>query len=312
MNTRTIASQIIAVLLALCLLPGIALAETYVHGYLRYEVADHSITITGYAGTEKTVVIPNMIGGDPVNTIASGAFANATDVVAVYLPSSVVTVEQGAFAVGQAVMFTGDATDPTAQDNPASNAPSSADSGATGEAAPAQDNASTTQPAIQTPGLLGIRTSNGSLMTVDNEGHLLYVDASGTEYVVDDTRAYTRETRPDGTVSIRNDAGEEIAVSSDGSAVNFADAQGRKIAVDTSTGVTTVNDGGSTYSVEEAEIDDKAANAASDARSQQPAASTTDVPVVPIAIGVIAALGAAGFFIWKRKQDANQDSDQKA
>jgi hypothetical protein len=99
------AAMAFAFVLALALIsPAVAFAETYAHGHLRYEVADQSVTITGYAGHEEIVTVPSMIGGNPVNSIASGAFSTAASVETVYLPNTVVSVEQGAFAPSQAVV----------------------------------------------------------------------------------------------------------------------------------------------------------------------------------------------------------------
>ena len=47
----------------------------FIHGYFRYTVENQSVTITAYYGDERVVTVPAMIGGNPVNTIASGAFA---------------------------------------------------------------------------------------------------------------------------------------------------------------------------------------------------------------------------------------------
>jgi hypothetical protein len=66
----------------------------------------------------------------------------------------------------------------------------------------------------------------------------VYVDASGTERVLDDSRTYTRETRADGTVAIFNNAGERVVVT-DGSCAVFSDAEGREVSFDTANGVTT-------------------------------------------------------------------------
>jgi hypothetical protein len=55
------------------------------------------VTITGYKGTEITVVIPESIGGLPVTTIGNKAFYRK-DLAAITIPSSVVTIEPLAFA----------------------------------------------------------------------------------------------------------------------------------------------------------------------------------------------------------------------
>jgi len=58
------------------------------------------ITITGYAGTDKTVVIPENIGGIPVTIIGNKAFYHK-DLSAVTIPETVVTIEPMAFAENQ-------------------------------------------------------------------------------------------------------------------------------------------------------------------------------------------------------------------
>jgi hypothetical protein len=55
------------------------------------------VTITGYKGTETTVVIPETMGGLPVTIIGNKAFYRK-DLVSVTIPSSVVTIEALAFA----------------------------------------------------------------------------------------------------------------------------------------------------------------------------------------------------------------------
>ena len=81
-----------------------AFAE-YIHGYFRYTVDDSSVTITSYTGREEDVTVPAMIGGNPVNVIASGAFADNGYVKTVRLPDTVTTVEAGAFGADQRVIF---------------------------------------------------------------------------------------------------------------------------------------------------------------------------------------------------------------
>jgi hypothetical protein len=55
------------------------------------------VTITGYKGTETTVLIPETMGGLPVTIIGNKAFYRK-DLVSVTIPSSVVTIEPLAFA----------------------------------------------------------------------------------------------------------------------------------------------------------------------------------------------------------------------
>jgi len=58
------------------------------------------VTITGYKGTEKTVEIPETIGGLPVTIIGNRAFFRK-DLSAVTIPETVVTIEPLAFAENQ-------------------------------------------------------------------------------------------------------------------------------------------------------------------------------------------------------------------
>ena len=82
-----------------------AFAETYTNGYFQYTVEDSSVTITKYFGTEETVTVPNMIAGNPVNTIAAGAFDGNDAVKSVTLPDTITEVQPGAFAAAQSVNY---------------------------------------------------------------------------------------------------------------------------------------------------------------------------------------------------------------
>ena len=80
-------------------------ATEYVDGYLRYTVAEGSVTITGYNGNESEVTVPAQIAGTPVNTIATGAFHDSSTVTKVNLPDTIMTVEEGAFGSEQTVIY---------------------------------------------------------------------------------------------------------------------------------------------------------------------------------------------------------------
>lgn len=82
-----------------------ARAENFIHGYFLYTVEEDSVTITAYTGKEKEVTIPNMIAGNPVNTIAKGAFANCKGVEKINLPDTITTIEEGALPVGVKVVY---------------------------------------------------------------------------------------------------------------------------------------------------------------------------------------------------------------
>ncbi len=82
-----------------------AFAETYTNGYFQYTVEDNSVTITKYFGSEENVTVPNMIAGNPVNTIAAGAFRDNEAVKSVMLPDTVTEVQGGAFGTAQSVDY---------------------------------------------------------------------------------------------------------------------------------------------------------------------------------------------------------------
>lgn len=63
----------------------------------RYEVRQNWAVITGYAGHEKRLVIPGSLGGYPVVSIETGAFAQCTAETVVF-PLSLQTIEAEAFA----------------------------------------------------------------------------------------------------------------------------------------------------------------------------------------------------------------------
>ncbi len=90
----------------------------YIYGYFRYTAEDQSVTITAYYGKEESVTVPNVIAGNPVNTIAAGAFSENTYVKTIYLPDTIMTIEAGAFADGQIIVLNSNLTptDPTPVD----------------------------------------------------------------------------------------------------------------------------------------------------------------------------------------------------
>ena len=102
-NTFSALIMAMAVFLAFALQKNVH-ADDYIHGYFIYTIEDESVTITDYTGSESVVTIPAMIGGNPVNTIASGAFADSETVVTVNLPETVTSIEAGAFN-GQNVVY---------------------------------------------------------------------------------------------------------------------------------------------------------------------------------------------------------------
>ena len=70
-----------------------------------YTITGGAATITGYTGPGGNVIIPATLGGYPVTTIGTGAFANCTSLTGVVIPDSVTKIagrsnndESGAFA----------------------------------------------------------------------------------------------------------------------------------------------------------------------------------------------------------------------
>ncbi len=86
---------------------GITVYADYSEGYFHYTVNGGSVTITEYFGDETEVRIPSAIAGNPVNSIAAGAFKDAPTVKTVYLPDTVMNTEPGAFSEGINVFFIG-------------------------------------------------------------------------------------------------------------------------------------------------------------------------------------------------------------
>ena len=230
---------------------------TYIHGYFLYEVADNSVTITAYTGKEDVVTVPAMIGGNPVNSIASGAFANCPTVTTVYLPDTIMSIEGGAFG-GQAVVYSGNASGNARDAVPAENAP---------------------LPELREPS--GIRDENGNLITTDDEGNLVLVDAStGSETVLDDTQTYSRETDSSGAAVIQNQAGSTVAVQSGGE-VSFTDAENNQVTVSVSEGNSTrrVTNAESSQSYEEADAEDLPSFTPAPVPTQQDKSAPTPGPV---------------------------------
>lgn len=62
-----------------------------------YIITNGTITITGYNGTNTTVIIPGMINGLPVTSIGNYAFENETSMTSVTIPGSVTSIGSYAF-----------------------------------------------------------------------------------------------------------------------------------------------------------------------------------------------------------------------
>lgn len=76
--------------MALALLPGVVMAETYVTTAdgLEYKVYDDHVEITDYSGSAPEVVIPAALEGKPVTGIEAGAFQACTSLTSVTIPDA--------------------------------------------------------------------------------------------------------------------------------------------------------------------------------------------------------------------------------
>ena len=113
--------KLLAVLLAVLLLASMApnaFADDtiYTEGTLHYTVDNDSVTIINCFGRDAEVWVPAMIAGSPVNTIASGAFAENEAVQTLYLPDTITTIEEGAIGDWIHVVYNANTDHP--QDTP--------------------------------------------------------------------------------------------------------------------------------------------------------------------------------------------------
>lgn len=117
--------KLLALLLAVFLLAalgGAAYADDldadiiYTEGTLLYTISNDSVTIVDCFGKDAEVTVPAMIAGYPVNTIASGAFAENEHVQTLYLPDTITTIEPGAIGDWIYVVYNANTDHP--QDTP--------------------------------------------------------------------------------------------------------------------------------------------------------------------------------------------------
>ncbi len=62
-----------------------------------YEEVDGKIVVTGYKGEANVIIIPETLGGKPVEEIGENAFKGNNNITEVVLPDSVITIGRGAF-----------------------------------------------------------------------------------------------------------------------------------------------------------------------------------------------------------------------
>ena len=79
------------------LLLGVAMLPMAVQAQFVFVSTNNVITITGFAGSNGTVVIPKKIAGLPVAIIGTSAFASLTNLTSVTLPDNVATISSSAF-----------------------------------------------------------------------------------------------------------------------------------------------------------------------------------------------------------------------
>ena len=113
--------KLLAVMLAVFLLAALAPAAyaddtIYTEGTLHYTISNDSVTIVDCFGKDAEVTVPAMIAGYPVNTIASGAFAENEYVQTLYLPDTITTIEPGAIGGWIHVVYNANTDHP--QDTP--------------------------------------------------------------------------------------------------------------------------------------------------------------------------------------------------
>ena len=117
----------------LCI-PVYAKDKVYVNDYFQYTVADESVTIINYYGKDSEVTVPAMIAGNPVNTIATGAFSGNDAVMKINLPDTIMTIEEKAFSGSQTVVYNSNTSNPEERKPTAEAGAAGSTSGTTGNA----------------------------------------------------------------------------------------------------------------------------------------------------------------------------------
>lgn len=317
---KKLAAILSALLMILAITPA-AFAAVYTEGYFHYTIEDESITITGYFGSEETVTVPAMIAGIPVNTIASGAFAES-GIKVLNLPDTITSIESGAIDLGVKINYnsnlpqggqTQPSPNPPAQDNPQPNPP---------------------QSDIITPGLPGgiIIPPTTQSSTEDNtqpddinvSEDSVPDDVDGTEPSSDDGSQTDKpaqsepkpqstkpaQTEPQSTKPAKSDESstqpaktaqtEPSAESSEASSQSAIEEVEIELDLDKQGEVTAVpeDDAADTEETSQAE---KSSEAAAEPEPTKSASPKTAVYAV-IAAAAVAALAVGGFVIWKKNK----------
>ena len=68
------------------------------HGVLQYEIREDGVILTGYRGRDIMLVIPERLEDRPVTVIGKKAFLGAKELQQLFLPESIVSIQDWAFA----------------------------------------------------------------------------------------------------------------------------------------------------------------------------------------------------------------------
>lgn len=225
---RTIQALIFALIFILSCSFTTFASEVYTEGYFKYTVEDDSVSIYEYYGKESEVTVPSMIVGNPVSTIAKGAFSDNSNVKKVNLPDTIMTIEEGAFAPGISIVYDSNTDEPIESgttDKPSDPDDPDTSSGNTENTDNTTDKANDVgieeiEVNLADDTISGISLPNTEkTLTVNDKKQLVSIDADGTETVLDDTQTYTLTENEDGSVKITNADGKEVSIDEDGNPI---------------------------------------------------------------------------------------------
>ena len=229
---------LLCVLALLAALPCAALADgtVYTEGTLYYTVANDSITIVGCFGKKTEITVPASIAGLPVNTIASGAFADNKYLQTLYLPDTITSIQGGAIGSGVGVVYnantdypslvppgllTGDTPLPSqltpppvteeTQSDPAASIPTQPETLTPAPAAPAVDygeaDISADEPAVSVGGAFASAAVSGGDVAVEDDAEILDVEVEAEDEPGPSPSAAPDETaQPDESASPEENA----------------------------------------------------------------------------------------------------------
>lgn len=223
-------------------------SQVYTEGYFKYTVEDDSVSICEYYGKESEVTVPSMIAGNPVSTIAKGAFSDNSYVEKVNLPDTIMTIEEGAFAIGISIVYDSNTEEPVESgasnppdleepDDPSDNVGNSNNGTNAGNNESTGNNENTGNTTVDGENIgieevevtldetdthisTGITIpNNGKTVTVNDKNQLVSMDSDGNVTILDDTQKYTLTENEDGAVKITNETGEEVSIDESGNLI---------------------------------------------------------------------------------------------